>query len=320
MRSLLTLLVFCFCLSVAVAQSPVKKSTTAVAKKASSSAKKSGTTAAKKVMARPRPTPPPPPPAEPAASTLTFPSTDPDNVNTMDATRKQQLYDELHGVKAQSTAPDTGKKGKRGQDKKRDADESATRADRREVSSAGSEAGTYIGIRAGGNYSTFLDAPVKTDPNYGFHVGVVFQFGNGGIAFQPEVNFHQDYEKTVTAVVSGTSLVTSTSTASVNSLVVPLFAKFQFGQQGSTRFFVNVGPYGAYSLESRPANSETVIGYGAALGLGVGIPMGSGKFTVEARGYYPLGSTAKGSEFGNVPGKPIQANLSIGYLFPLGGR
>jgi hypothetical protein len=234
----------------------------------------------------------------------------------MDAAKKQQMYDELHGVKPQSTTPDTGK---RGRDRSRDADETATRADRRTASASAGEAGTYIGVRAGGNYSTYLEKlrvsngvggffDVTPDPTYGFHAGIVFQFGRGGIAFQPEINFQQDYLKV------------GTQTLSTSSLVVPLLAKFQFGQQGSTRFFVNVGPYGTYSLDSQPANSETVIGYGGALGLGVGIPAGSGKFTVEARGYYALGSTATGSEFGNVPGKPLLGQLSVGYLFPLGSR
>jgi len=239
----------------------------------------------------------------------------------MDAAQKQQMYDELHGVKNRPNTPDTGRKGRRS------ADEMATRADRRAVESTATEARTYIGVRAGGNYNTYLEKlrvangtggfiDLTPDPMFGFHAGVVFQFGNGAVAFQPEINFQQDYYKVVT--LTSTSRITTTE--SLNSLVVPLLAKFQFGQQGNTRFFVNVGPYGAYSLESRPSNSETVIGYGGALGLGVGIPAGSGKITVEARGYYSLGSTATGSEFGNVPGKPILGQLSLGYLFPLGSR
>jgi hypothetical protein len=170
------------------------------------------------------------------------------------------------------------------------------------------EASSYVGVRVGGNYTTLLEQPfgVTINPWYGFHAGLVFQFGRGAVAFQPEINYNQDY------------FSVGQNTISASSLVVPLLAKFQFGQQGNTRFFINLGPYGAYPLNS--ASTETVIDYGGALGLGVGIPAGSGKLTIEARSYYQLGSTAAGSEFGNVTGKPITGQVSIGYLFPLGGR
>jgi hypothetical protein len=218
----------------------------------------------------------------------------------MDATKRQQMYDELHGVKPQSRTPNTGQKG-------RNASTVASRPNTKASVGAG-EAGTYIGVRAGGNFTTLLEQPfgVTIDPWYGFHAGLVFQFGRGGVAFQPEINYNQDYLKIGTTTLSG------------SSLVVPLLAKFQFGQPGNTRFFINLGPYGSMPLNSN--SSETVIDYGGALGLGVGIPAGSGKFTIEARSYYQLGSTASGSEFGNVTGKPIIGQLSLGYLFGIGGR
>ena len=329
MRPLLALLLFCFCVSVAFGQTADQKKKIATAKKTAATAKKT-TTTAKKTGATVRKAVTKPSPAtvvaattttEPAPSTLTFPSTEPDSVNTLDATQKQQMYDELHGVKPRNTTPETGR---RGRNRSRDTDESATRADRREASLGGSEAKSYIGVRVGGNYTNYLQRltvadglggvlDLTPDAYFGFHAGVVFQFGRGGVAFQPEINFNQDYFR-------GIDFNGNRVTQSVNSLVVPLLAKFQFGQQGNTRLFVNIGPYGSYSLTQISVNSETFIGYGGALGLGVGIPMGSGKFTVEARGYYPLGTTARGSEFGNVPGKPLLGQLSVGYLFPLGGR
>ncbi|RYF74758.1 MAG: PorT family protein [Cytophagaceae bacterium] len=315
MRSLLTFFLFCLCLSVATAQTK-KKTTTA--KKATTTKNTSTTTAVKKPVAtKPRPTTVAAVATEPAPSTLTFPSTEPENVTTLDAVKKQQMYDELHGVKNQSNAPDTGKKGKRGQDPSRNGSMTGGFPSGAETKSPDSEARTYIGVRVGGNYNTFLDRlvipngtggtlDVTPDPIYGFHAGVVFQFGRGAVAFQPEINFNQDYQKSTTGTISA------------SSLVVPLLAKFQFGQQGNTRFLVNVGPYGAYSLES--GSTETIIGYGGALGLGVGIPAGPGKITVEARGYYPLGDSKGTYDFANIPGKPITGQVSLGYLFPLGSR
>ncbi|MEZ0486236.1 outer membrane beta-barrel protein [Fibrella aquatica] len=326
MKSIVALLLFCFSLSVATAQTtPKKKATTTkkpvtTAQKASTT-KKATTTAAKKpVVTKPRATTVAPVVTEAAASTLTFPSTEPENAATLDAVKKQQMYDELHGIKPQSTVPNTGRKGRT-----RDSDEMATRADRRAEKASSGEAGTYIGVRLGGNYTAFLERQqvadglggfldITPDPIYGFHAGVVFQFGRGGVAFQPEINFHQDYR----TVITRTATTITTTTEPVNSIVVPLLAKFQFGQQGATRFFVNVGPYGAYSLDA--GNSESVIAYGGALGLGLGIPAGSGKFTVEARGYYTLGDTKNSFDFGNPPGKPFLGQLSVGYLFPLGSR
>ena len=317
MRSLFTCLFLCLFFSVATAQTTTKKKITP--KKAATTAKKKVTPVKKPVAAKPVPETVEAVAPGPVASTLTFPSTDPDNVEAMDEVKKQQMYDELHGIKNRPNTPDTGR------NKRRSADEMATRADEREAVSSSGEAGTYIGVRVGGNYTGFLErvrvpnvvgglTDITPDPFYGFHAGVVFQFGRGRVAFQPEINFQQDYS----TIVTTTATTRITTTRSSNSLVVPLLAKFQFGQQGATRFFANVGPYGAYSLDS--GNSESIIAYGGALGLGVGIPAGSGKFTIEARGYYALGTTATNSEFGNVPGKPITAQLSVGYLFPLGSR
>ncbi|MBO0950786.1 porin family protein [Fibrella forsythiae] len=313
MRSLLTFLCICLCLSVATAQTK-KKTTTA--KKATTTTKTSTTTAVKKpVVTKPRPATVAAVATEPAPSTLTFPSTEPENAATLDAVKKQQMYDELHGVKNQPNTPNTGKKGQGST--RNGGSMTGGFPTGTETKQADSEARTYIGVRVGGNYSTYLERlviptgtggtiDVTPDPLYGFHAGIVFQFGRGGIAFQPEINFNQDYLKSTTGTISA------------SSLVVPLLAKFQFGQQGNTRFFVNVGPYGTYALES--GSTETVIRYGGALGLGVGIPAGPGKITVEARGYYPLGDSKGTYDFANIPGKPITGQVSLGYLFPLGSR
>ena len=273
-------------------------------------------------------------PTKPQSSTLTryqstttapieYPSTAATTEPT-DPVKQQQMYDELHGVKARpATVETTTGKNSRNSRKAKDAKptdagatdgrstgETAIRAaNRYDVENTGSEAKMHIGVRVGGNYSTFLDAK-GIDPIYGFHGGIVFLFGRGGIAFQPEINFQQDYVK----VLNPGTL--KNDNVSVSSLVVPLLVKFQFGQQGRPRFFVNVGPYGTYAVDAQ----TTSIGYGGALGVGMGFPMGPGKFTVEARGYYALGDNSGTTEFANVPGKPVVGQLSVGYLFPLGGR
>ena len=277
-------------------------------------------------------------PAKPQSTTLTryqsttttpveYPSTAATN-DPMDPVKKQEMYDELHGVKAKPATPETGKNSRntrKAKDTKptdtgatdgRNTDESATRAaNRYGVDNASSEAKMHIGVRAGGNYNMYLDAPSSNapyDPTYGFHGGIVFLFGRGGIAFQPEINFNQD-NKYDGKVDPGTLKYNKSS---FSSLVVPLLVKFQFGQQGHPRFFVNVGPYGTYAVDAQ----TTSLGYGGALGLGMGFPMGPGKFTVEARGYYALGDNSGLTEFANVPYKPVLGQFSIGYLFPLGSR
>lgn len=330
MRSLLALLILlCLSASVGIAQqrtttkkpstAPTRKPTTTPTRKPAATATRPAAVTAQSDMTETTTTQP---------ASLTFPSTEPDVAPT-DPVKQQQLYDELHGNKNRPAAPDMkdNRRAKRAKDADagrsgRNAEETASRGSNRS-SRSGEEAGTYIGVKAGGNYATYLSNVTvpdglggtinlgKPDPTYGFHAGVVFQFGKGGIAFQPEILFNQDYVKTPDLLTG------NTTTVSVSSLLVPLLAKFQFGQQGATRFFVNVGPYGQYGLND---NNDSVIGYGGALGLGVGIPAGSGKVTVEARGYYSLGSTARGDSFGARPGNPILAQLSVGYLFPLGSR
>jgi hypothetical protein len=332
MRSLLTLLLlFCLAATVSLAQQRTAP------KKPGTTTRKPGTTTRK--PSAPRTTiPPPPPPAEVTTSTpvssqpasLTFPSTEPDG-EAMDAAKKQQMYDELHGIKPNTvdpktkggkTAKENTKKGKKdqpadtGRSGGRASEETATRSRERtrdtETSGGSDEASSFIGVKAGGNYITFLESVPIESTTYGFHAGVVAQFGKGLLGFQPEILFVSN-TTTIKDPVSGAEFSGSSS-----SLLVPLLARLQFGQPGLARFFVNVGPYGGYSLDD---NSDGVIDYGAALGLGMGLPNKSGaKLTIELRGYYGLGSTAAGSEFGSIPGSPVMAQLSIGYLFPLGGR
>ena len=314
MRALFVALALLFTITLGMAQ---QKTT---AKKKPATRKPAAAAAVKKVSTKPQ------------SSTLTryqstttapieFPSTAATTEPT-DPVKQQQMYDELHGVKAKpATVETTTGKNSRNSRKAKDArptdagaaGETATRAaNRYGVDNAGSEAKMHIGVRVGGNYSTLLDKPagISIDPTYGFHGGIVFLFGRGGVAFQPEINFNQDYVKVLNL---GTL---KNDNVSVSSLVVPLLVKFQFGQQGHPRFFVNVGPYGTYAVDA----NTTSLGYGGALGIGMGFPMGPGKFTVEARGYYALGDNSGTTEFANVPGKPVLGQLSVGYLFPLGGR
>ena len=322
MRSLFVALALLLSISVGIAQQKTTK------KKSATTTRKATTTArtVKKEVAKPQSTT-----LTRYQSTTTapleFPSTQ-DTSASMDAVKKQQMYDELHGVKAKPMTPETSTgKNSRNSRKVKDAAtqpgmgqpadgrstaETATRSGSYDAQRNTEEAKTYIGVRVGGNYSTLLSPPagITIDPIYGFHGGIVFLFGRGGIAFQPEINFNQDYVK----VLNPGTL--KKDNVSVSSLIVPLLVKFQFGQQGHPRFFVNVGPYGTYAVDAQ----TTSISYGGALGLGVGIPAGPGKLTLEARGYYELGDNSGSTEFANVPYSPILGQLSVGYLFPLGGR
>ncbi|MBO0939851.1 PorT family protein [Fibrella sp. HMF5335] len=327
MRALFVALALLFTITMGYAQQKTSAKKKSATTKSATTTRKSTTTTVKKT------------PAKPQSTTLTryqstttapieFPSTAATN-EPMDPVKKQEMYDELHGVKAKPATIETSagkndRRNRRGRNAKptdvgvmpadsASTTETVTRPPNRYgIENAGSEARMHIGVRAGGNYNTLLDQPtgISIDPTYGFHGGIVFLFGRGGIAFQPEINFNQDYTK----VLNPGTL--KTDNVSVSSLVVPLLVKFQFGQQGRPRFFVNVGPYGTYAVDAQ----TTSLGYGGALGIGMGFPMGPGKFTVEARGYYALGDNSGVTEFGNVPGKPTVGQLSVGYLFPLGGR
>ena len=116
----------------------------------------------------------------------------------------------------------------------------------------------------------------------------------------------------------------TTLTLNSDQFEVPLFLKIASGSVNSTRFFVNIGPYGAYtssvSVNGQKGSLEGVPGrfsFGAAAGVGVALKAGPGHVTVELRGLYELGTSDR--KIG-TDSKTILSQATVGYMFPLGGR
>ncbi|ADB36263.1 porin family protein [Spirosoma linguale] len=228
--------------------------------------------------------------------------------------RMQDLYDEHHGInrKATTAAPARTETQQPG----RSAGQTQTGASQPErTASAGSTSTKRIGFRGGVTYPLFLEKQAFTNPALGFVGGITFNFGAGHVSFQPEINYTR-YTKKV-------ALFGYNDTYTNDALEVPLLVKFSTGTYAGNRFFVNVGPYAAYQINSG-MNGKTVsldgtkgrFGYGGALGIGAALKAGPGHVTVEVRGLYPLGS-----DMGfNADSKRILGQGTVGYTFPLGSR
>lgn len=187
-----------------------------------------------------------------------------------------------------------------------------------------------IGIRIGGNSVLPLESVENATyyPTVSYQGGLVLGIGRGRVSFQPELNYTQ---RTVRADYTSQG-VSLSAKAFTNRIEVPLLAKATFGNTDSkARFFVNLGPYGAYVLNERyradllsldlsyisnaqlRAAAEQAIrsqvntlnnskaafdgakgrlSYGAAGGLGVVIKAGPGQLTLEGRALYELGNNA----------------------------
>ena len=291
------------------------------------------------------------PTTKPASTTQPTVATAPVNDNAT-GNKMQEMYDQYHGVNQSKTNTATtpaNSKTKAGTKPASTApvatqptataqvEPTAAPAER-----SGDEAGFRIGIRGGASYLLPLETVegATYETTIGYHGGLVLNFGRGVFSFQPEINYGQQKVK-ASATIQGQGI---TLTATENRVEVPLLLKFSFGNPSASRFFVNVGPYGAYSLSGTikgtvlgvPVNekvtydgSEGRISYGAAGGLGVALKLGPGHLTVEARGLYELGNNA--AKTTTIPGgttSPVNTNDisrvllqgSIGYLIPIGGR
>lgn len=173
-----------------------------------------------------------------------------------------------------------------------------------------------IGARGGITYPLFLENVVSTDPGVGFVGGVVFQFGRGKLSFQPEINYSR--------ITLNTDAGYGKIKVSSDQVVVPLFLKISSGTFAGNRFFVNVGPYGAFLASisqngiKREIDSNTSrFAFGAAAGVGVMLKAGPGHVTIEARGRYALGNSQNGL---STDAKSILTEGTLGYIFPLGIR
>lgn len=247
--------------------------------------------------------------------------------------RRQELYDQYHGItkKPAPSAPATSPTPATATS--RPARESAPKKEavpamssvpapvvareEKNTESFNQNSAVRIGVRGGVTYPVFLET-TPIDPSVGFVGGVVFQFGRGKLSFQPEINYSR------TTVSSPETLFNPSQKTSTDQIVVPLFLKIASGTFEGHRFFVNIGPYGAY-LASASINgvnydissNDSRFAYGAAAGIGAMIKLGPGHATIEARGLYGLGNNVDGF---NTDSKTILAEGTIGYVFPLGGR
>lgn len=229
--------------------------------------------------------------------------------------RMQDLYDEHHGInrKAKTAAPARTETQQPGPA----ATQTETGVSQPErMASAGSTSGTRIGFRGGVTYPLFLEKQAFTDPALGFVGGVTFNFGAGHISFQPEINYSRTATKVTEFGVSNTA---------TDALEVPLFVKFSTGTYAGNRFFVNLGPYASYQLNTSIDGKTTPVvdgakgrfGFGGALGVGAALKAGPGHVTVEVRGLYSLGNDNIGF---NANSKTILGQGTVGYIFPLGSR
>ena len=252
-----------------------------------------------------------------SGSTVTKPTA------TTSTNRQQELYDQYHGVsKKTTTAPVNTPAATSTLPQRRTSDygsgQPATASSRPQQNPPyGNPSGVRIGVRGGVTYAFYTeDQPLAGKAVADFVGGLTFNFGAGAVSFQPEINYARYSAK---ADVLGTSFKEA-----VDVIEVPLFLKIASGSYLGNRFFVNVGPYGSYVASvSLNGQKESLkgekgrFGFGAALGIGTALKAGPGHVTVEARGLYALGDTDNGF---NTDSKVIRSQLTLGYVFPLGGR
>lgn len=239
--------------------------------------------------------------------------------------RQQELYDQYHGVSRRPSSITPTPPA--GQPVSRPVSQPAASAPvdeaERPVSLDTPTSGVRIGIRGGVTYPAYVEKQLAVDPTAGFVGGFVFQFGRGTLSFQPELNYARYAGKTT--IGQGT-VAESTINVAQDRFEVPLLLHIASGSVNGTRFFFNVGPYGAYA-SSASLNGQKValdgstgrFSVGAAAGVGAALKAGPGHVTLELRGLYQLGDTGNGGTV-NTDSRLVNTQATVGYLFPLGGR
>ncbi|WP_232561518.1 porin family protein [Spirosoma oryzicola] len=234
--------------------------------------------------------------------------------------RQQELYDQYHGYNKKTTestpTPSVNEpvRPTRSEPIAGPTETAGSVPARTQAISQDSRA--RIGVRGGVTYPVFLDNVTGADPSVDFVGGAVFQFGRGRLSFQPEIN----YSRSTAKVDPGFGIVKASS----DQVIVPLFLKIASGTFDGNRFFVNVGPYGAYlasvswnGLKREIPSNVGRFSYGSAAGVGAMLKAGPGHVTVEVRGMYQLGDNTRGFY---TDYKTIFTETTVGYIIPLGGR
>ncbi|QJW88621.1 PorT family protein [Spirosoma taeanense] len=266
-------------------------------------------------------------PATPQASTPVAAATPASAASSTN--RRQELYDQYHGVSKKSTparttttpvsSPPT--RLQTATNTPRPVPISTPVATARPLSPAtanGENSNIRIGVRGGLTYPIYFEKITGRDPAPDFVAGVVFQFGKGTLSFQPEINYNR-----LSTKITGFGI--RNLKASADQFIVPLFLKISSGSMTGHRFFVNVGPYASYlssvSLNGLNQSLDSIdnrFSFGAAAGVGGMIKVGPGHVTVEVRGLYVLGDNAGSTRFGDA--NLINSEATLGYVFPLGGN
>ena len=262
------------------------------------------------------------------------PATTSASSTTASPNRRQELYDQYHGYNKKPGSPAPATPAERRASRPAPAAEPD-----RPVSPAGTEsiAGTKqpvssdvgnarvrIGVRGGITRLVYLEKLVGAEPTAGFVGGFVLNFGRGAVSFQPELNYARYAKKATIKNITGTGSSSEiTLTEAIDRFEIPLLVKFASGSANSTRFFLNVGPYGGYTSgtsrngQNASDNATNRFSYGAAGGVGVALKAGPGHATIEVRGLYQLGITNNSV---STDPRAINAQATVGYMLPLGGR
>jgi hypothetical protein len=181
-----------------------------------------------------------------------------------------------------------------------------------------------FGPTAGLNLSTMTakSMGISLDPKtiIGFNVGVISEFNlTGNLFLQPELLF--------TTKGSKYSFMESETTITPSFIEIPVNVVYKFGS-GSTKFFVNAGPYFAYGIGGKiKSGSESIkIKFGSGesndmkpfdFGLTFGAGVELNNFIVSA--HYGLGLANLASvTTDNTEAKVKVIGISVAYLF--GGK